>query len=113
MSCVYRWQILRQQIQIVSIIQNEQPLAMRLQPFLHSPYHNLLFRCLSLRQFEQAGYGVIRGGECFLVSSWCPQHYFILLMVAVGIFESKVRFADAAQSTDGLWLRKGGRLACL
>src|SRR5512135_3698353 len=31
----------------------------------------------------------------------------------IGIFQGQLRLADAAQATDGLWLRKGRRLACV
>ena len=46
------------------------------------------------------------GSEQFSGVGSCPENSLVVVTVAVGIFRRRLRFADAAQPADRLWLRE-------
>src|SRR5690242_4256776 len=62
----------------------------------------LLISQVLFRQVEQGGDGEIVGAEGLSCIGMCPEYGLVILLMAVGIFEGELRFADAAQAADRL-----------
>src|SRR5436305_13607029 len=65
-----------------------------------------------LWQVKQGGKSGDVGGEEFVCFPTYPQYRLVLSTIAIGIFESHLRLANAPQTTDGLWLSQRGGLTC-
>src|SRR5436853_2813564 len=86
---------------------------MGLEPPLDRLDDDLLLRCLSFLQLEERSHGVVGGGQGFLRLGRGPEYGFILLTIAIGVFNRDLSLANAAKSADSLRLREGGCLTCL
>src|SRR6266487_5981019 len=104
----------RQQVQLVGVVQDEQPCAVFLQPCLDCRNGDLLIARLLFGQVEQGGDDAVGGDQVFAGLGACPQNGLVVLVVAIGVLDGDLRLADAAQSADGLGrLREGGGLTAL
>ena len=77
---------------------------MGLQPRLDRLHRDLLLLRLVFWQIEQGSDRDIRARQSLGRLSACPQHDLVVLMKAVGVFDSELCLADATQANDGLWL---------
>src|SRR6266446_7539626 len=104
------WQEGGEQIRMISIIQDQQPLSLPLQPVLHGLNHDSLFTCVFLWQIQQASNVCKRSVQRFYALGVSPQHGVILVVIAIGILDRKLRFANPTQTTDTARLTcNGGR----
>jgi hypothetical protein len=95
------------QLQVVGVVEDEQPVGVREQPALDGGDEHFLIlgvvfgelqRCCQLAKIGEQG-------EQRLGS--CPQDGLVLVSIAIGIFDGGLGLAHAAQSADGLRLRQG------
>ena len=92
---------------LIGIVQNEQPSLVRAQPIFHCLYQHVLFLCILLGQVEQTGNLAICTVQRLRCVGTCPEHRLIFMAIQIRIFNSELRFANAAQAADRLGLTDG------
>src|SRR6266516_596384 len=98
------------QCQVISIIQNEQPVRVPLEPQLDGSDDPSTYLLALFRQVGQRSNGKIGGGEGVVGIGLCPQHGLVISSMAIGILQGDLRLANASQPGDGVWL---GERCCL
>ncbi len=91
------------------VVKDEEPACVLPQPAPHGLDHEALVGVVFLRQVQRPGQGGIVGGQGRRFFGPDPPDEGVVGLVAVGVFEGQLGFADAAQAGDGLG--EGGRLA--
>jgi hypothetical protein len=97
-------------LQVVGIVQDAQPVLLSGQPLLHHLDHSGLVLLVLLVEVQHACDGHIVRNEGLLRSRSDPQDGLVLLLIAIGIFHRRLRFANASQSVDGQRLGESDRL---
>src|SRR5579871_1052217 len=95
--------------QVIGVIHNKQPAILRSQPALDGVHYLLLIRLVLFRELEQLGQRHEVIDERFTGSSPHPEYMRIIIAKAIGIFCRRLRFTDASQSIERLWLGQGSR----
>src|SRR6266849_9519083 len=80
---------------------------MRVKPAQHRVDNLALILLVVLGQLQQYGDGQKIGYEQVNRLRPYPEHGRVVIAVAIGIFDGKLGFANAAQSANGLWLGDG------
>src|SRR5437867_2121472 len=109
----YIWrQKLRNNRQVIGIIQDQQPSSMLLQPrFDRSDSDHLLLRIL-LWQVEQSCDDDEGRDEPLTSIGAGPEHSLVIGVIPIGVFHCQLCLANAPQPIDRLWLRNSHRLPC-
>jgi hypothetical protein len=81
------------------------------EPVLDGSNHEVLVLCLLFGKFEQGGQLEEAGDNGVASVGVDPQDAMVIVAVAMGVFHGGLRFADAAQSADGLRLCEDGGFA--
>lgn len=92
---------------IISIIENQQPALMRCQPLFHRRHHLRLISFMLLGKLKLASETHQITHQCLMVFGTDPEDERIDILVAIGVLNSNLSFADATQATNCLSLRQG------
>ncbi len=99
--------------EIIGVIEDQQPARIGGQPLSNGKHNQHLIGLILLGKVEVLGDGYKIYDQGFTMLGANPEHIGILLSIAVGIFQSKLRFTDPAKAINGLDLGKGCGLALL
>ena len=83
--------------QVVGIVEHQQPAIVFGQPLFHQGDYCLLIVLLVARDLDRLGQSYIAGDQLSFLLGPDPEHMVILALVAVGIFQSGLGFANAPQ----------------
>ncbi len=107
------WEEFAQESEVVGVVEDEQPVGVGGEPAEGGLDGEHLVLGVLLGEVEAAGESDVADDERFAGVGQGPEDGLVGCAVAVGVFERKLRFADATQAADGLGLREGGGLAGL
>ena len=87
--------------QVVGVVEHQQPAIVFGQPLFHQGGDRLLILLLVAGDLERLGQGHIAGDQLSFLFGPHPEHMVVLGLVAVGIFQGGLGFANAPQPGEG------------
>ncbi len=97
-------QVVFDQGEVVGVVEDGEPAVVGGEPVLDGGHDDALVLFVAFGQLQQAGQVDEAGDEGIQRGGIDPQDVAVLVLVAIGVFDGGLGFADAAQSVDGLCL---------